>query len=327
MAEIEMVGAPVRARKSPNSYISLALWGLFGLVVVAIVVAQVYVIAAGQTAGRGEAGRTPLSETGIAYVQDSLRAASNNPAFPVLAIAVALLLGGLHVMTPGHNKVLVGAYLVGVKARPRDAILIGVATALSHTLSVIVIGALALTVRGQNIATLYLQWLGLPSGLVVLGLGIYLLTRHLNNGGHDHAHDKIGDHSHDDGHSHTEDHTHAHGHAHDHSHHHHPIPTKLTLGGLIALGLVHGLVPTTDALAVLLVALTVKQVALGIGLILAYSLGIAVVMSSIGILFLKSLLFFGERFEKATRWLPAVAALLVMLFGLSILTRALITLL
>ena len=325
MAEIEMVGVPVRASKSPNSYISLALWGLFGLVVVAMVAAQVYVLAAGQTAGRGEAGRTPLSETGIAYVQDSLRAAANNPAFPVLAIAVALLLGGLHVMTPGHNKVLVGAYLVGVKARPRDAILIGVATALSHTLSVIVIGALALMVRGQNIATLYLQWLGLPSGLVVLGLGTYLLTRHLNNDGH--AHDKIGDHSHDDGHSHTEDHTHAHGHAHDHSHHHHAIPTKLTLGGLIALGLVHGLVPTTDALAVLLVALTVKQVALGIGLILAYSLGIAVVMSSIGILFLKSLLFFGERFEKATRWLPAVAALLVMLFGLSILTRALITLL
>ncbi len=325
MAEIEMVGVPVRASKSPNSYISLALWGLFGLVVVAMVAAQVYVLAAGQTAGRGEAGRTPLSETGIAYVQDSLRAAANNPAFPVLAIAVALLLGGLHVMTPGHNKVLVGAYLVGVKARPRDAILIGVATALSHTLSVIVIGALALTVRGQNIATLYLQWLGLPSGLVVLGLGTYLLTRHLNDDGH--AHDKIGDHSHDDGHSHTEDHTHAHGHAHDHSHHHHAIPTKLTLGGLIALGLVHGLVPTTDALAVLLVALTVKQVALGIGLILAYSLGIAVVMSSIGILFLKSLLFFGERFEKATRWLPAVAALLVMLFGLSILTRALITLL
>ena len=72
MAEIEMAGAPVRARKSPNSYISLALWSLFGLVVVAIVAAQVYVIVAGQTAGRGEAGRTPLSETGIAYVQDSL---------------------------------------------------------------------------------------------------------------------------------------------------------------------------------------------------------------------------------------------------------------
>lgn len=53
MAEIEMVGAPVRARKSPNSYTSLALWGLFGLVVVAIMAAQVYVIAAGQTGGRG----------------------------------------------------------------------------------------------------------------------------------------------------------------------------------------------------------------------------------------------------------------------------------
>lgn len=315
MAKIEMVGASTQPKKPAYPYLRLALWGLFGLLVIAIVAAQIYVTVVGQPGGRGEAGRTPLAETGIAFVQDSLRTAADNPAFPALAIAVALLLGGLHVLTPGHNKVLVGAYLVGVNGRVRDAILIGVATALSHTLSVIVIGALALSVRGQNIATLYLRWLGLPSGLVVVGLGIYLLTRHLSGGSeHEHTHGE------------ADGHTHADGSHHDHSHTH-VIPTKLTLGGLIALGLVHGLVPTTDALAVLLVALTVKQAALGIGLILAYSLGIAVVMSSIGILFLKSLLFFSVRFDKAARWLPAVAAFLVILFGLSILARALATLL
>jgi len=269
----------------------------------------------GQPGGRGEVGRTPLAETGIAYVQGSVRAAAANPVFPVLAVAVALLLGGLHVLTPGHNKVLVGAYLISVKGRLRDAVLIGVATALSHTLSVIVIGVLALSVRGQNIATLYLRWLGLPSGLVVVGLGIYLLTRHLSGDtSHEHTDDEAAGHTHADGSHHTHSHTHT-------------IPAKLTLGGLIALGLVHGLVPTTDALAVLLVALTVKQAALGISLILAYSLGIAVVMSSIGVLFLKSLLLFDARFDNAARWLPAIAAFLVIFFGLSILARALVTLL
>ena len=315
MAEIEVRYVSVQPKKPAYPYLRLALWSLFGLLVVAIVAAQVYVMVVGQPGGRGEAGRTPLSETGIAYVQDSVRAAAANPVFPVLAVAVALLLGGLHVLTPGHNKVLVGAYLISSKGRLRDAVLIGVATALSHTLSVIVIGVLALSVRGQNIATLYLRWLGLPSGLVVVGLGIYLLTRHLR-----------GDNSHEHAHNEADGHTHADGSHHGHSHTH-DIPTKLTLGGLIALGLVHGLVPTTDALAVLLVALTVKQTALGIGLILAYSLGIAVVMSSIGILFLKSLLLFDARFDKAARWLPAIAAFLVIFFGLSILARALVTLL
>lgn len=289
--------------KNRYAYARKTLWGVFGLLTIVMIVAQIYVLAAGQNSSGGEAGTTLLAQTGIAYVQNSLRTFAANPAFPFLALAVAFLLGGLHTLTPGHNKVLTGAYLVSANGRIRHAVLIGVATAISHTFSVIIIGSLAITVRGQSIAAFYLKWLGVPSGLVVVGLGVLLLTRHLKGEtGHTHKHA--------DG---TE-----HAHVHDHI-----IPSKLTLSGLVALGLIHGIVPTTDALAVLLVALTIEQTALGIGLIFTYSIGIAVVMSSIGILFVKSQMLLTSRFERLTRWMPTIAAVLVVLFGLSILIRAL----
>ena len=319
MAEIQTLPVP---EEQPASFYPQArriLWGAFGLLVVIMLTAQIYVLTAGQAGGRGEAGRTPLTEMGIAFVQDSLRTAADNPTFPALAILVAFLLGGLHALAPGHNKVLTGAYLVSSGSRVRHAVLIGVATALSHTITVIIIGTLALSTRGQLLSTLYLRWLGLPSGLVVVGLGLLLLTRLL---GRQPEHD----HTHADGHSHDHSHDLLHTHPHPHSHTH-TIPTKLTLGGLVSLALVHGVVPTTDALAVLLVALSINQALLGIALIFAYSLGIALVMSSVGILFLRSHELLATRFERLTRWMPVVAAVLVILFGLSILVRALGTLL
>lgn len=305
MTDLPLSHAPEINNKDRHVHIRKILWGVFGLLTIVMIVAQIYVLTAGQSSSGGEAGTTLLAQNGIAYVQNSLRTVAANPAFPFLAVAVAFLLGGLHTLTPGHNKVLTGAYLVGVNGRIRHAVLIGVATAVSHTLSVIIIGSLAITVRGQNIAAFYLKWLGVPSGLVVVGLGVLLLTRHLKG---------------ESGHSHK----HADGTEHSHAHAH-VIPSKLTLSGLVALGLIHGIVPTTDALAVLLVALTVEQAALGIGLILAYSIGIAVVMSSIGILFIKSQMILSSRFERLTRWMPMIAAGLVVLFGLSILVRALAT--
>lgn len=231
-------------------YLQWLLWGLFILFVIAMIATQIYLVTADQSGSRGLDNQTPLAAKGIAYVQDTLRTAAENPTFPILAIGVALLLGGLHAMSPGHNKVLTGVYLVSAGGRIRHAIYIGIATALSHTLGVIVIGTLALTTRGQTIATTYLRWFGLPSGLVVIGLGVLLLTR-LLSGKADHGHT----------HGNNENHTHSHGlfHAHTHVPHTATIPTKLTLGGLVLLGMLHGFVPTMDALAVLLVALSVKQ--------------------------------------------------------------------
>lgn len=314
MSNLQVVALSSQPGIRWERYLQWGLWGLFILFVIAMIAAQIYLVTADRSDNRGGDGQTPLAARGIAYVQDTLRTAAKNPTFPVLAIGVALLLGGLHAMSPGHNKVLTGVYLVSAGGRIRHAIYIGVATALSHTLGVIVIGALALTTRGQTIAATYLRWFGLPSGLVVIGLGVLLLTR-LLSGKADHGH------AHDD----EESHTHSHGLFHTHTHvpHTATIPTKLTLGGLVLLGMLHGFVPTTDALAVLLVALSVKQAALGIALIFTYSVGIAIVMSGIGILFLTSQELLSTRFERLTRWMPVIAAVFVILFGLGIIAQSL----
>ena len=283
-------------------------WVPFVIALVLLAAGEIYVLTASNSKS-DESGRLPLAESGILLVQRTLRSQSVGSALPPVALIVAFGLGGLHALTPGHNKVLTGAYLVGSRAGYRDAVLIGGATAFSHTATVIVIGLLALSPQGQAAVAFYLRWLGVPAGLLVAGLGVWLLMRYLRGGAHSHSH--------------AGGHDHSHSHSHEHSHSHRDTGNRLTLGGLIGLGLMHGIVPTPDALAVLLVALSVKQTILGLLLILSYSLGIASVMSAVGVLFLTSqgLLERFTRLATLSRWGPAIAAATVSLLGLAMIAR------
>lgn len=300
---------------------------LFVVLLILLGVAQFYVT----TRGVSESAKPPWAQAALRLVQDAQRTATDNRTFPLIAITFAFILGGLHAMVPGHNKVLIGVTLISAGARLRHAILIGSATAFSHTASVIVIGLLALSVRGQIITTYYLRWLGLPSGILTILFGIWLLVRFLRSGSqapyhdhHEHAHDHE---EHDHGHTHdhgngAQDHSHTHEEHHGHSH---ALPDRFTIGGLVGLALLHGIVPTLDALAVLMVALNVKRVLLGLVLILSYSLGIAVVMTAVGMLFLTSqeLLSSSRRFDTLARWSPAAAAVMVIVLGAFVVARTL----
>lgn len=283
------------------------VWILFGIFASIVIIGQLYVLLAPEV----QPETSPLAAAGLTFIQETVQNAADNPAFPALALLAALLIGGLHTLTPGHNKVLTGAFLISTEARWRHAIFIGIATALSHTIAVIVIGSLTLSARGQEVAILYLRWLGIPTGIAVVGLGIALVLGHLRG----------------DGHTHIGKGTHSHGAEGEHTHgEDYVMPTRMTITGLVILALIHGIVPTTDALAILLVALSLKQTLLGISLIVAYSLGIAIVMSTIGILFLTTGEQLTTRFERQTRWLPLIGAILVVLFGLSIILRAFVAL-
>ncbi len=283
-------------------------WVPIVLMLVLLVAGEIYVLTAGSSKP-GESAHLPLVERGILLVQRTLHSQSVSSALPLVAILVAFGLGGLHALTPGHNKVLTGAYLVGSGSGYRHAVLIGGATAFSHTATVVVIGLLALSPQGQAAVSFYLRWLGVPAGILVAGLGFWLLTRYLRKGDHPHSH--------------TGAHDHSHGHSHEHSHIRSGPADRLTLGGLVGLGLMHGIVPTADALAVLLVALSVKQTLLGLLLILSYSLGIASVLSAVGVLFLTSqgLLERFTRLATLSRWGPAIAAATVSLLGLAMIVR------
>lgn len=234
----------------------------------------------------------------------------------MLALAAAFVLGSLHALTPGHNKTLVGSYLVGARGRLHHAVLIGMVTAFSHTASALIVGILALSTAGQIASAKYLQWVGLPSGVLTVGLGLWLLRRHFRAGG-----------SHDDSHGHDHGHPHDHSHKHEHSHHQRSTDA-VTLGGLVVLGLMHGIVPTFDALAIILVALSLQRAALGAGLIFAYSLGIGSVLVVVGALVVRAqtALLDHPRLERATRYAPAIAAGMVVVLGLWLVIRTLIAL-
>ena len=284
------------------------IYALLGLL---LALGILYVLLFGQLSNDPSASnRNPISEAAITFIQRNLPTAAANPLFPPLAVAAAFLLGGLHALTPGHNKTLTGSYLVGAHASLRHVILLGTATAFSHTASAIVIGGLALTTAGQIVSTQYLQWVGLPSGLLTVALGIWLLRKHLGPRG-----------------EHGPDHLHAHDHPHSHEHSHdHPTPDRVTLGGLVVMGLMHGIVPTFDALAIILVALSVQQVGLGVGLVLTYSLGIASVLIAVGALFIRAqkALLDSPRFMGFSNRASLLAAIVVILFGLSLIVRTLL---
>ena len=288
-------------------------WLLFGLISAGIIYVLVAPLFGVQSSS---SDKTPLGGTAYAFIQRTMQASAEGAAFPVVALAAAFVLGSLHALTPGHNKTLVGSYLAGARGRLHHAVLIGMVTAFSHTASALIVGILALSTAGQIASEKYLQWVGLPSGILTVGLGVWLLRRHFRAS---HTHDDL--HVHDHGHPH--DHMHEHGHT-----HHHPPPDAVTLGGLVALGLMHGIVPTFDALAIILVALTLQKTILGAGLIFAYSLGIGTVLVAVGALVVRAqtALLDHPRFERVSRYAPAIAAGMVVVLGLWLVIRTLVAL-
>lgn len=99
----------------------------------------------------------------------------------------------------------------------------------------------------------------------------------------------------------------------------------MTWRSLIALGVSGGLLPCPSALVVLLSAIALQRVGLGLLLIVAFSVGLASVLTAIGILMVHAQRLFdrlpiGGTFTTA---LPVVSAVLITLAGGGITLQAL----
>ena len=155
----------------------------------------------------------------------------------IAALVVSFVLGGLHALTPGHGKAVVAAYLVGSKGRVIDAIFLGLVVTFTHTFSVIVLGVIMLLAEEHFVPDDIVPWLSLVSGVLIAGIGAWLLVRnvkgaahgHTHSHGHghhhhphDHSHSHEHDHSHDSEHTHSHDPEDAHSHSHEHGHSHDP---------------------------------------------------------------------------------------------------------
>jgi ABC-type nickel/cobalt efflux system permease component RcnA len=136
-------------------------------------------------------------------------------------------------------------------------------------------------------------------------------------------------HAHADHHlPHSQDHTH-HSHDHPHSHSHWPPGadgSPVTWSSLLALGISGGLMPCPSALVVILSAIALGRIGFGLALVTAFSLGLAGVLTGVGLILVYARQWFETLPWQAPkiRLLPAMSALLMALIGLGITTQALL---
>ncbi len=127
----------------------------------------------------------------------------------LLAGLLAVLLGAGHAALPGHGKTVMAAYLAGKRGRPRDALLIAGTVTLTHTGGVLALGVL-LTAGSALAGDQILGWLGIASGVIVLGVGVSMVVGLWRKRRHHHLYGQS-EHHHDHSHDH-----HHHDHDHDH---------------------------------------------------------------------------------------------------------------
>lgn len=239
----------------------------------------------------------------------------------IIALIVSFVLGGLHALTPGHGKAVVAAYLVGTRGRIIDAIFLGLVVTFTHTFSVIALGVILLFTKNQFAQQDIVLWLSLVSGLLIVGIGGWLLAKNMKQYYSGRASSPDDDHSHS--HPHEHNHSHSHGHGHSHSH----VPTERTgFWGLLTLGISGGIVPCVDALIGLLFAISIDKLTWGIVILCAFSLGLAAVLVAIGILMVMAKPII-ERFTGEGIWLkrlPIISATVVIVLGAALVFKALI---
>ncbi len=91
----------------------------------------------------------------------------------------AIALGALHALEPGHAKTLTAAYLIGTKGTKRDAVLLGVSVAATHSIVVIGMSVAALWLGKETLTDQWMHWLQVVSGVFVIMLGTWMLWRRL----------------------------------------------------------------------------------------------------------------------------------------------------
>ncbi|MFE4575933.1 sulfite exporter TauE/SafE family protein [Streptomyces chartreusis] len=131
--------------------------------------------------------------------------------FAALALVIAVFLGAMHALAPGHGKTIMAAVATarGGRARLKDVMPLAASVTVTHTLGVVALGLLI--TAGSAAAPSVITWLGMASGALVLAAGATLVRRawHIRKHGYGHGH----------GHSHDHDHPHDHGdHSHEHTH-------------------------------------------------------------------------------------------------------------
>jgi nickel/cobalt exporter len=267
-------------------------------------------------------------------LSDVLAKGAGDPLVVIGALLLAIALGALHALEPGHGKTLLAVSLVGARATTRQAFVLATALTVAHTAGVLVLGAVVLGATRWIVPEQIYPWITLGSGLFVTVLGARAVAREVRRRlpfAHEHAHAHPHAHPHAHGHVHVlgDDHHGAPAHA-EHTHDHadlddeaharaHAIPgtAPLTFRSAVIAAASGNVAPCPAALVVLLAAIALHQVGYGLALIVAFSIGLAAVLTVLGVAVVRSAawLVSRPRFDAVARFAPLVTACVIALVG------------
>src|SRR5438094_2430278 len=262
-------------------------------------------------------------------ISDLLKTHDVTPFVLLVSLLAAMALGGFHALTPGHGKTVLAAYLVGTRGTARHAIALGLSVTVSHTIGVAVLAILIILAGNVIPPDQYQHLVAILSGLMIIAIGAWLLAGRLGTGRSALSVATAMSRAQDDEHDHPLDHDHEHQLAHDHDHDHDgpghshlpPPGRELTWRTLFALGLSGGIVPSSSALIILLATLTTGRAAYGLVLVIAFGLGMAIVLTAVGLALVYARAYVErlprrqllQRFAMAV---PLVTAMLVLGIGI-----------
>ena len=274
-----------------------------------------------------------------------------------LFIPGAILLGALHGLEPGHSKTMMAAFIVAIRGTVRQAVLLGLSATISHTAIIWILALIGLQYAGRFSVEQTEPYFQLATGVLVIGMAVWMFvrTRHeqralvpshghhthdheprsphggpllatpaneqveITQGHHHHAHDMVGDEFED---------------AHQRQHaveFQNRFPNRqVTTGQLILFGLSGGLLPCPSAFAVLLICFQLKRFTLGFAVVLAFSLGLAITLVTVGSVAAFSVKHATRRFKgfgAFARKMPYVSSSFLIVIGAVVALQGLASLL
>ncbi len=255
-------------------------------------------------------------------------------------IPTAILLGALHGLEPGHSKTMMASFIIAIRGTMGQAALLGLCAAISHSLVVWALAAVALEFGNEMIAEESEPYFLLLSSVVVIGvaLWIFIRTRHEESAAHGHHHGHHHDHGHDHDRPHDPrpgggaDYQDAHERAHAQDIQRRFSGQRVTPWQIALFGLTGGLIPCPASVTILMICLHLKQFALGAAMVASFSFGLALALVSVGVVAAWGVQHVGERLGQGrlsamARKMPYLSsglmALVGLLMGLQGLTRLL----
>ncbi|MBN1429453.1 MAG: PD40 domain-containing protein [Anaerolineae bacterium] len=269
-----------------------------------------------------------------AILTDLIRTRQVSPGFYLGAFVITLALGSIHALTPGHGKTLVAAYLIGSRGTVGHAAGLGSIVTLTHTGSVLIFGFIALVASHFLVPTDLFPYLEMLSGLLIVVMGAGLIWprwqgyRRVVRSRRRRRRQSVQD---------TESQASSGGSS-------QPVqrvvinqaidsrpydslmpgnnlaPASTDKGiwySLLTLGISGGLVPCPDAIAILLIAVAINRILLGLGLVVTFSVGMAIVLILIGMAVVRGRLLVSrvDVFSRISPILPLVSAVVVLGVG------------